>query len=199
MRHAKHNHQLGVKTAHRAALLSNMASALLTHGRIQTTLAKAKALRPFTEKIITMAKKAKASEDPQKALHYRRQALAKVRDKAAIHLLFNELVDQFMDRNGGYIRIYKLNPRLGDGAEMALIELIPASDEGYSKRRKPSKKKATSKTTEKPGEKAEAIEAEPQGASEPEEAKVEAEEKPSADAGAETSAEPPPEEDKKQS
>ena len=73
MRHGKHKHQLGVKTAHRAALLSNMAASLLTHGRIRTTLAKAKALRPFTEKVITLAKKARKANDPQKALHYRRQ------------------------------------------------------------------------------------------------------------------------------
>lgn len=142
MRHAKHNHPLGVKTAHRAALLSNLAAALFTHGRIQTTLAKAKALRPFAEKVITLAKKAKQTDNPAEALHYRRQAIAKVRDKKAVHHLFNELADQFLNRNGGYIRIYKLVPRLGDAAEMALVELIPAADEGYPKRKKkPSKKK----------------------------------------------------------
>lgn len=150
MRHAKHNQQLGVKTAHRAALLSNLAAALFTHGRIQTTLAKAKALRPFAEKVITLAKKARQCGDPQQALHFRRQALAKVRDKKAVHLLFNELADQFLNRNGGYVRIYKLVPRLGDAADMALVELIPAADEGYSKRRrKPvAKKEAAADTPE---------------------------------------------------
>jgi len=141
MRHAKHNQQLGVKTAHRAALLSNMAAALFTHGRIRTTLTKAKALRPFAEKVITSAKKAKAAEDPQKALHHRRQAVSKVRDRAAVHRLFNELVDQFMGRSGGYTRIYKLGTRMGDAAEMALIELVPAADEGYQKRRRTAAKK----------------------------------------------------------
>lgn len=148
MRHRKHNQQLGVKRPHRAALLSNMAASLFLHGRIRTTLAKAKALRPFTEKVITMAKKARESQGTEKALHYRRQALSKVRDQAAVHLLFHELVDQFMDRNGGYTRIYKLAPRQGDAADMALIELIPASDEGYSKRRKPGQKKAAAKKSE---------------------------------------------------
>ena len=206
MRHAKHNQQLGVKTAHRAALLSNMAAALLTHGRIRTTLAKAKALRPFTEKVITLAKKAKASDDPQKALHFRRQALSKVRDKAAVHLLFNELAEQFMNRSGGYTRIYKLVPRVGDGADMALIELIPASDEGYPKRKKPSKKKAAKKTEEKSEKmtKSPASEEEQEKPSDAPtdstEAEADAGEKPSAEAEAgEPVAESPSEEDEKKS
>ncbi len=141
MRHAKHRHQLGVKTAHRAALMSNMAASLLIHGRIKTTLPKAKALRPFVEKVITLAKKAAAADDKSKALHFRRQALQKVRDPNALSMLFNERVDEFTNRDGGYTRIYKLVPRLGDAADMALIELISADDEGYTKRKKPSKKK----------------------------------------------------------
>ncbi len=175
MRHAKHRHQLGVKTAHRAALLSNMAASLLRHGRIRTTLAKAKALRPFTEKVITTAKKARKANDPQKALHYRRQALTKVRSPEVVQYLFNELVDQFLNREGGYTRIYKLIPRTGDGAEMALIELISASDEGYSKRRKPSRKKAKATATAPAGAGASAKEA-PESEPESEEPKAEAEE-----------------------
>lgn len=206
MRHAKHNHQLGVKTAHRAALLSNMAAALLTHGRIRTTLAKAKALRPFTEKVITLAKKAKASDNPQKALHFRRQALSKVRDKVAVQLLFNELAEQFMNRNGGYTRIYKLVPRVGDGADMALIELVPASDEGYPKRKKPSKKKASKKTEEKTEEtpgapvSEESVEKSAEAPTNSAEAEADAEEKPSEEAeAAEPAAESTSEEEEKKS
>ena len=156
MRHAKHRHQLGVKTAHRAALMSNLASALIRHGRIKTTLAKAKALRPFIEKAITLAKKADAAETTEQKLHFRRLATARIRDKAAIHYLFNEGVSEFADRNGGYTRIYKLTPRVGDAADMALIELIPASDEGYAKKKKVSKKKKSGSTAAAADEKPEA-------------------------------------------
>ena len=131
MRHLKHRQQLGVKKAHRHALMGNLAAALITHGRIQTTLAKAKALRPFIEKIITMARKAKKAE-PARSVYLRRLAISRVRDKEAVKILFNDKADQFMNRNGGYTRIYKLGPRRGDAAEMALIEFIAADDKGYS-------------------------------------------------------------------
>jgi large subunit ribosomal protein L17 len=146
MRHAKHRHGLGVKKEHRKALISSLASALLEHGQIETTLAKAKALRPFVEKIITLAKKAAATDDKAKKLHYRRLAYAKMNNsKAPIDLLFEEKAVEFTNRNGGYTRIYKLVPRISDAADMALIELINASDEGYKKRKAP-KKKAKKKT-----------------------------------------------------
>lgn len=123
--------------------MANLASSLIIHGRIKTTLAKAKALRPFIEKIITLAKKAKASDNTA-AVHYRRQALSKIRNKEALKILFNEKVDEYMDRTGGYTRIYKIGPRIGDAAEMGLIELIAADDEGYSKpKRKVAKKKSS--------------------------------------------------------
>ena len=147
MRHRKHNHLLGVKSAHRRALLANLCVALIQNGRIRTTLAKAKAIRPAVEKMITRAKKAKASDDPTVRLHHRRQCARHLRDKDAAHLLFNEKVDEFVERTGGYVRIYKLGDvRLGDSAEMAIVELIDAEDEGYPKRRKkkPSKPKASS-------------------------------------------------------
>lgn len=133
MRHAKHNHVLGVKKEHRFAMMALLAQAILLHGRIQTTLAKAKALRPFIEKIITLAKKAQAVEDKATKLHYIRLALAKVRDRQAVRKLFNERVKEFENRSGGYTRIYKLWQRTGDAAEMALIELVPANDTGYKK------------------------------------------------------------------
>jgi len=132
MRHRKHSNQLGVKKEHREALLANLSTALITHGKIKTTLKKAKALRPFVEKVITLAKKG--------SLHNRRLAIARVRDAGAVHGLFEEKVEQFRDRNGGYTRIYKLGTRRGDAAEMALIELIDAEDEGYGKKTKPKSK-----------------------------------------------------------
>ncbi|MEX0321090.1 MAG: 50S ribosomal protein L17 [Puniceicoccaceae bacterium] len=147
MRHLKHRHQLGRKKEHRAALMSNMGAALLRHGRIQTTLPKAKALRPFIEKIITFAKKAEGAT-PEKALHYRRLALSRVRDKEAVATLFNERASTFTERPGGYTRIYKLGTRIGDAAEMAVIQLIPAEDEGYEK--KPRPKKAAKPAKEEP-------------------------------------------------
>jgi large subunit ribosomal protein L17 len=134
MRHLKHKFQLGRKKEHRIALMSNLGAALLRHGKIQTTLPKAKALRPFVEKIITLAVKASAS--PERALHYRRQALSKIRDKEAVGILFNERASNFLERPGGYTRIYKLGTRIGDAAEMAVIQLIPAEDEGYPKQRR---------------------------------------------------------------
>jgi large subunit ribosomal protein L17 len=143
MRHRKHNHLLGVKKQHRKALVSNLCAALIKHGRIETTLAKAKAIRPAVEKMITRAKKAKASDDPIVSLHHRRQCAKHLRDKEAAHQLFNQKVDEFIDRPGGYVRIYKLGEvRLGDSAEMALVELVNGDDEGYPKRRKKKTSKA---------------------------------------------------------
>jgi len=146
MRHSKRRHSLGVSGPHLSAMMGNLAVALITHGRIQTTLTKAKALRPFIEKIITFAKKAEAANDTARKLHYRRLAISRVRDKKAVAKLFDERASEFTDRNGGYTRIYKVGQRIGDAAEMALIELIDGNDEGYSK--KPAKK-ATKKATNK--------------------------------------------------
>ena len=134
MRHNKHHASLGVHGPHRKAMLSNLATSLITHGRIQTTFARAKALRPFIEKIITKAKHAAAKTEKKDALHLRRLALTDVRDETAVTLLFNEKYKEFANRNGGYTRIYKLGPqRLGDAAEMALIEFVKADDPGYKK------------------------------------------------------------------
>jgi len=144
MRHNKHHASLGVTREHRRAMLSNMGASLIRHGRIETTLTKAKALRPFIEKVITKAKKAAAASEKKDAVHLRRIALTDIRDEGAITLLFNEKVKQFEKRNGGYTRIYKLGPqRIGDAAEMALIEFVGAEDTGYSKSR--GKKKAAKK------------------------------------------------------
>jgi large subunit ribosomal protein L17 len=150
MRHNKHHASLGVTREHRKAMLSNMGASLIKHGRIETTLTKAKALRPFIEKVITKAKNAAAATEKKDAIHLRRMALKDIRDEGAITLLFNEKAKQFANRAGGYTRIYKLGPqRIGDAAEMALIELISAEDEGY-KKSKGSKKKSTKKSGGKP-------------------------------------------------
>lgn len=142
MRHRKHRNQLGVKKEHREALLANLSTALIQHGRIKTTLKKAKALRPFIEKVITLAKKGSLSD--------RRIAISRVRDADAVHTLFDDKAEQFASRAGGYTRIYKIGTRRGDAAEMALIELIDADDEGYGKKNKPKAKKQ--KVEEKPAE-----------------------------------------------
>ena len=154
MRHNKHHASLGVTREHRRAMLSNLAASLITHGRIQTTLTKAKALRPFVEKVITKAKQAAAKTEKKDAIHLRRLALADVRDETVITKLFNETYKEFINRNGGYTRIYKLGPqRISDAAELALIELVKADDPGYkkSKGRKPAKaKKPKAAKTESP-------------------------------------------------
>ena len=146
MRHSKRRHKIGVSGPHRLALLANLSVALITHGRIKTTLAKAKALRPFVEKIITLAKKAESSNEPERKLHFRRLAISRLNNPGAVAILFDERVSEFMERPGGYTRIYKLGQRIGDAAEMALIELIDGNDEGYSK--KPSRKVSAKKETE---------------------------------------------------
>src|SRR3954464_11634054 len=128
MRHNKHHASLGVTREHREAMLSNMAASLIEHGRIQTTLTKAKALRPFIEKVITKAKKAAAATEKKDQIHLRRLALSDVRNEDAVTKLFNETHKEFTNRNGGYTRIYKLGARLSDAAEIALIEFVKADD-----------------------------------------------------------------------
>jgi len=148
MRHKDQRSSLGVTREHRAAMLSNLAASLITHGRIQTTLTKARALRPFIEKVITKAKKAAVQAEKKDALHLRRLALRDVRDEDAVTLLFNEKYKDFAQRAGGYTRIYKLGPqRISDAAELALIEFVKADDPGYkkSKGRRSAKAKAPDK------------------------------------------------------
>ena len=131
--------------------MANMCCALIENGRIRTTLAKAKALRPSLEKIITLAKKAHLSEDPAKKVHYRRLAIARLRNKKSVQKLFDELAEDFVNRTGGYTRIYKLAiPRLGDAADMAIIEFVKASDKGYGKRKGNGKKTDKKSKTSKP-------------------------------------------------
>jgi large subunit ribosomal protein L17 len=108
--------RLGGSSSHQKAILANLATALFEHGRIKTTEPKARALRPYAEKLITHAKKG--------TLHNRREVLKKIRDKDIVHVLFAEIGPFFADRNGGYTRIIKVEPRKGDNAPMAVIELV---------------------------------------------------------------------------
>ena len=122
MRHLKHGRKLGRNATHRIALLRNLARALIHHGRITTTVEKAKSLRPFVEKLVTLTKK-------KNALHARRLALAKLPDKEVISKLFSDLGPRFADRPGGYTRIIKLHMRrLGDGGKTAIIEFLRAGE-----------------------------------------------------------------------
>ena len=116
MRHRKKGRQLSRTASHREAMLRNMAISLFRHGRIQTTTAKAKELRPFAERLITLAR--------QGDLHARRLAARKIHDKDVLFTLFDAIGPRFAERPGGYTRVLKLGHRQGDGAEMALIELV---------------------------------------------------------------------------
>ena len=108
--------RLGGSSSHQQALLANLATALFEHGRIKTTEPKARALRPYAEKLITHAKKG--------TLHNRREVMKKIRDKDVVHALFAEIGPFFADREGGYTRIIKVEARKGDNAPMAVIELV---------------------------------------------------------------------------
>jgi large subunit ribosomal protein L17 len=116
MRHRRAGKKLGRDSAHRRALYSNLAGALIEHGRIKTTVAKAKAVKPLAEQMIALGKRGD--------LHARRLALAELRSQDVVHQLFAEVAPRFADRPGGYTRIVKLGPRQGDAAEMVYLELV---------------------------------------------------------------------------
>jgi len=120
VRHARAGKKLGRDSAHRKALYSNLGGALIEHGRIKTTVTKAKAVRPYAEQMITLARRGD--------LHARRQATSFLRSRDVVHKLFADVAPLFKDRPGGYTRIVKLGPRPGDAAEMAYLELV---DEEY--------------------------------------------------------------------
>jgi len=120
MRHARAGKKLGRDSAHRKALYSNLAGALIEHGRIRTTVTKAKAVKPYAEQMITLGRRGD--------LHARRQATAFLRSRDVVHKLFADVAPLFKDRPGGYTRIVKIGPRPGDAAEMAYLELV---DEEY--------------------------------------------------------------------
>jgi large subunit ribosomal protein L17 len=116
MRHKKFGRALGRSSAHRSAMFRNMVTSLFEHERIVTTVEKAKEMRPIAEKMITLAKRGD--------LHARRQALAYIRSKKIVAKLFDQIGEQFKDRNGGYTRIVQTGTRQGDAASMAILELV---------------------------------------------------------------------------
>ena len=129
--------RLGGSSSHQKALLANLATSLFEHGRIKTTEPKARALRPYAEKLITHAKKG--------TLHNRREVMKKIRDKDIVHVLFAEIGPFFADRDGGYTRIIKVEARKGDNAPMAVIELVrekTVTNEADRARRAAGSKKA---------------------------------------------------------
>ena len=116
MRHHRAGKKLGRDASHRKALYSNLAGALIQHGRIKTTVTKAKAVRPIAEQMITLGRRGD--------LHARRQAMAFLRSQQVVHTLFADVAPRFADRPGGYTRIVKLGPRQGDAANMVYLELV---------------------------------------------------------------------------
>jgi large subunit ribosomal protein L17 len=128
MRHRIAGRTLGRNASHRLALMRNLSRALIEHGRIITTVAKAKELRPFVERLVTLAKKGQ-TDDRILALHYRRLALQRLPDKAAVAKLFTDIAPRFADRPGGYTRILKRHERrLGDAGPTAFIEFLKAGE-----------------------------------------------------------------------
>jgi large subunit ribosomal protein L17 len=133
MRHLVKGRRLGRTSAHREALLRNLVTSFLEKERIQTTLAKAKEARPLAEKMITLAKK--------NTLHARRRALAVLTKESAVTKLFSDIGPRFTERPGGYTRIVKTGLRVGDGAQMAFLELIGAEYKKKEKKKKDKDKK----------------------------------------------------------
>lgn len=146
MRHGKKINHLGRKTAHRKSMLANMACSLIEHKRINTTVAKAKALKLFVEPIITKSK-AENNTTKERETHNRRMAFKYLRNKYAVSELFGDVSTKVGDRPGGYTRIIKLGNRLGDNAEMAMIELVDYNEIYAAK--KPVKKKSTRRSRSK--------------------------------------------------
>ena len=116
MRHRRAGKKLGRDAAHRRSLYANLACSLIEHGRVRTTEAKAKAVKPFAEQMITLGKRGDLSA--------RRQAISELRSQDAVHRLFADVAPRFADRPGGYSRIVKIGPRQGDAAEMVYLELV---------------------------------------------------------------------------
>ena len=166
MRHNKAINHLGRKSGHRKALMSNMASSLIKHKRIQTTVAKAKALKTYVEPLIT-----KCKED---TTHSRRVVFSYLKDKDAVKELFGVIAPKVADRPGGYTRVLHTGFRLGDGADMALIELVDFNEAALASAKKEEKKATRRSRAKKAEPKAEAAPAEPAAAPEAaEEAKAE--------------------------
>ena len=152
MRHNKAINHLGRKSGHRKALLANMATSLILHKRIQTTVAKAKALKMYVEPLIT-----KCKED---TTHSRRVVFSYLKNKEAVTELFRTVAPKVADRPGGYTRVLKTGFRLGDGADMALIELVDFNEAALASAPKKAAKKTTRRSSKKAVEAAPAAEVE---------------------------------------
>jgi large subunit ribosomal protein L17 len=126
MRHHRAGKKLGRDSAHRKALYANLASALIQHGRVRTTVTKAKAVKPFVEQMITLGKRGD--------LHARRHALSELRSQDVVEKLFDDVAPRFADRPGGYARIVKIGPRLGVSAEWVSLELVDSGPAGGAAR-----------------------------------------------------------------
>ena len=162
MRHKKAINHLGRKSGHRKPLMANMASSLIKHKRIETTVAKAKALKTYVEPLIT-----KCKED---TTHSRRVVFSYLKDKDAVKELFGVIAPKVADRPGGYTRVLHTGFRLGDGADMALIELVDFNEAALASAKKEEKKATRRSRAKKAEPKAEAAPAEPAAAPEAEEA-----------------------------
>jgi large subunit ribosomal protein L17 len=172
VRHQRHGKKLGRDAAHRKALYSNLAGALIEHGRIKTTVTKAKAVKPIAEQMITLGRRGD--------LHARRQATAFLRSRDVVHKLFADVAPRFKDRPGGYARIIKIGPRPGDSAEMAYLELV---DEEYVAAQREERATAVAAEPEPEAESQPDVEAEAEA-----EAEVDVEGEPELDAGADEGA-----------
>ena len=145
MRHRKSGRKLGRDASHRKALYANLTGALIEHGRIKTTIAKAKEVRPIAEQMITLGRRG--------GVHSRRQALKFLRSQDVVHKLFSDVGPRFKDREGGYSRIVRIGPRLGDAAEMAYLELVDFSPEPRAPRvRRRREEELEEEPTEEPVE-----------------------------------------------
>jgi large subunit ribosomal protein L17 len=149
MRHSVGHRKLGRVTEHRIAMLRNQAAALIRHERIETTIPKAKELRPFVERLITIAKRGVTANDPKgKTLHARRLVAVEIQDKDVVSKLFDEVAPRFAERPGGYTRILRVGFRRGDAAEVAQMELVGseynprAAQEGAEGEQKEAPKKS---------------------------------------------------------
>jgi len=148
MRHRKSGRKLKRTASHRKATLSALATALIRHKKIQTTVAKAKETRPFVEQIITRAKNAVAGEGEKKNIHARRQISKTIKDRSVVQELFAEIAPKVASRPGGYTRVIKLGQRHGDAAEVAILELVDFNT-GQAPAKSASKPKAKKEKKEK--------------------------------------------------
>jgi large subunit ribosomal protein L17 len=178
MRHRKAVSKLGRTAAHRKSLMANMSASLFEHKHITTTEAKAKAVRRFSEKLITLAKK--------DSVHARRIALRKLRHRKVVERLFNEIAPKFTERNGGYTRVIKLGQRDGDAARMAILELVGFDMASKKKKAKEAKEEPKKKKRGKKGKEAKEEPAEAETAAEETAKETKAKEKPAKKAAKKT-------------